>query len=157
MQNFKLLAAHISIHAPSRERQARSSSAPAPTVFQSTLPRGSDPYIFSPCFTLSLISIHAPSRERRQVLFQRHPVTRFQSTLPRGSDSYLTANQRAAFEFQSTLPRGSDDNLDVIFSGKPPFQSTLPRGSDFNQSRHKATARNISIHAPSRERLESPA
>ena len=32
----------ISIHAPSRERQARSSSAPVPTVFQSTLPRGSD-------------------------------------------------------------------------------------------------------------------
>ena len=54
----------ISIHAPLRERQVRSSSAPAPKVFQSTLPYGSE-NIRIQLRTSICISIHAPLRERR--------------------------------------------------------------------------------------------
>ena len=76
--------------------------------------------------------------------------------------------------FQSTLPRGSDQQKYLELVGYVTFQSTLPRGSDlassesfaaffyFNpRSLAGATAkaaiidckRLISIHAPSRERL----
>ena len=59
----------ISIHAPSRERLARSPRLRSSILFQSTLPRGSD-VIFS-IFSklLQQISIHAPSRERLHTSF----------------------------------------------------------------------------------------
>ena len=57
-------------------------------AFQSTLPRGSDMYIFS--------------RSICQMIFQ--------STLPRGSDVVTGLAGNPAFVFQSTLPRGSDLN-----------------------------------------------
>ena len=55
--------------------------------------------------------------------------------------------------FQSTLPRGSDtaDNLQVYTSYI--FQSTLPRGSDIMLTDLARYLVDISIHAPSRERL----
>ena len=54
---------NISIHAPSRERQPFQASNIFATVFQSTLPHGSD-YITTKKVYYSNISIHAPSRER---------------------------------------------------------------------------------------------
>ena len=57
-------------------------------------------------------------------------------------------------EFQSTLPHGSDDSCFISWYNNIRFQSTLPHGSD--QSRWSSTLRvPISIHAPSRERLNS--
>ena len=44
--------------------QVRSSSAPAPKAFQSTLPYGSDPNVNTRPSARSGISIHAPLRER---------------------------------------------------------------------------------------------
>ena len=100
----------ISIHAPSRERQRRHKPCMIQSVFQSTLPRGSDhsrqhlrlPFSdFNPrslagatlkkflSFLLIIISIHAPSRERLSADFLFSLLYQFQSTLPRGSD--LTA------------------------------------------------------------------
>ena len=54
--------------------------------------------------------------------------------------------------FQSTLPRGSDCVYTVLRVHSVLFQSTLPRGSDSNKCYSKYR-RDISIHAPSRERL----
>ncbi len=163
----------ISIHAPSRERLCYYHCYKfSNSLFQSTLPRGSDslPLASNIC---NPISIHAPSRERRQVLFQRHPVTRFQSTLPRGSDYdklYDAINHDISIHAPSRERPDTIRHSDDWFT----FQSTLPRGSDFNSfqclpaanhfnPRSLAGATNpanlisfiqdISIHAPSRERL----
>ena len=77
----------ISIHAPSRERPSATSFIRLATVFQSTLPRGSD-LGFSNKFADDLeISIHAPSRERHHHPKRNDDDEEFQSTLPRGSDS----------------------------------------------------------------------
>ena len=70
MQNLKLLAAHISIHAPSRERLLR----------------------YALNYNLELISIHAPSRERLPMRRITAAAWRFQSTLPRGSDGLVPHN-----------------------------------------------------------------
>ena len=62
---------HISIHAPSRERQRILDVAKPAEQFQSTLPRGSD-LVQPPSFCVISISIHAPSRER--LLFPANKV-----------------------------------------------------------------------------------
>ena len=85
MQNLKLLAAHISIHAPLRERLFNYSSLIIKKGFQSTLPCGSDRT--NPVFRFAVfISIHAPLRERPGYNLFRSPIIEFQSTLPCGSD-----------------------------------------------------------------------
>ena len=53
----------ISIHAPSRERPSSGSDDGRATLFQSTLPRGSDRDLHKRGYSTD-ISIHAPSRER---------------------------------------------------------------------------------------------
>ena len=78
----------ISIHAPSRERQIEVMSIRQLSIFQSSLPRGSD----SPNST-ALCSDQA-----------------FQSSLPRGSDSPNSTALCSDQAFQSSLPRGSDCN-----------------------------------------------
>ena len=141
----------ISIHAPSRERQnvitinkaislnfnprslagatVITLSHGSKTLFQSTLPRGSDKILvfltmayhdFNPRSLAGAtatrqqlrrrtkISIHAPSRERHVYSFTNSPPFKFQSTLPRGSDIKLMTGLYVVFIFQSTLPRGSD-------------------------------------------------
>ena len=58
----------ISIHAPSRERPGGAGCASAlRSIFQSTLPRGSDVLILPRLKKLPEISIHAPSRERQNL------------------------------------------------------------------------------------------
>ena len=56
---------NISIHAPSRERLGHINSKMHISLFQSTLPHGSDFDMYWPTFAFLGISIHAPSRERR--------------------------------------------------------------------------------------------
>ena len=75
--------------------------------FQSTLPRGSDPYD-RVIMVDNDISIHAPSRERPLKSATNTLTARFQSTLPRGSDRRLRSPYSPQHKFQSTLPRGSD-------------------------------------------------
>ena len=164
--------ARISIHAPSRERLHDLGVGDFVLIFQSTLPRGSDPY--------------GPFLREVNILFQ--------STLPRGSDVIIfhkidrnsNFNPRSlagatgynlfrspTLEFQSTLPRGSDQETCVVvfacnnFNPRSLagatcpmslklitiiFQSTLPRGSDQWAYQQSNAHQLISIHAPSRER-----
>ena len=56
--------------------------------------------------------------------------------------------------FQSTLPRGSDWFGLIWLLILCAFQSTLPRGSDLITNAPCSLAVDISIHAPSRERLQ---
>ena len=163
-------------------------------LFQSTLPRGSDrefsyitrkptisihaPSRERPCRNVSqgeyiAISIHAPSRERQFSTRRTWYRSVFQSTLPRGSDQ---SRDNMAYAFTDFNPRslagatsfdwGTDyisfisihapsrERLDIeaqyALSGT--FQSTLPRGSDLQRQQPKKPVP-ISIHAPSRERL----
>ena len=122
----------ISIHAPSRERRLLCGVEIISTLFQSTLPRGSDNLDYYKRLVTS-ISIHAPSRERQQRHLKTHCARRnfnprslagatqmntylyelslFQSTLPHGSDSARHSRLDVGRAFQSTLPRGSDNPL----------------------------------------------
>ena len=54
--------------------------------FQSTLPHGSDIFKLGFVTINGAISIHAPSRERRQGIDHKAQQQQFQSTLPHGSD-----------------------------------------------------------------------
>ena len=101
------ILATISIHAPSRERPPFRPCYNHTHIFQSTLPRGSDPdqvlddvqdlnfnprslagaTVFDYIAVRSCdISIHAPSRERPRRRKKASASALFQSTLPRGSD-----------------------------------------------------------------------
>ena len=120
----------ISIHAPSRERLAAATLAIKLTLFQSTLPRGSDEGWRDDDAKI-VISIHAPSRERLALTGNVNAaIILFQSTLPRGSDVGMCPAQSISAEFQSTLARGSDVGMCPAQSISAEFQSTLPRGSD---------------------------
>ena len=120
------------------------------SVFQSTLPHGSDFYFGRPLVGQT-ISIHAPSRERpiralaaiANVYFNPRSLTgatlililkgsqrAFQSTLPHGSDNDRNSLLQCLALFQSTLPHGSDVILMIRLVYFPQFQSTLPHGSD---------------------------
>ena len=66
----------------------------------------------------------------------------------------LFLQKPGATTFQSTLPRGSDDITPTAAGDIGLFQSTLPRGSDAINHDEMELIK-ISIHAPSRERLES--
>ena len=119
----------ISIHAPSRERRLRKQNLE----------------------NAKKISIHAPSRERLTAPQTTLKEQQFQSTLPRGSDNGIYQNLTVMPLFQSTLPRGSDAACRLIMVLPPIFQSTLPRGSDVH-FHGVQQLKDISIHAPSRER-----
>ena len=142
--------------------------------FQSTLPYGSDVYRqyrsqrhwhFNPRSLTGATAVTVPYTEQQWT---------FQSTLPRRSDKFqqeqnlpdsdfnprslagATAGPSAVHQasaFQSTLPRGSDKVQTLINIIAQKFQSTLPRGSDARSLERYGYSK-ISIHAPSRERLQ---
>ena len=143
-----------------------------PLIFQSTLPRGSDPSQrqqrcradhFNPrslagatSIVLHItfdfaISIHAPSRERHTANTHALRHLLFQSTLPRGSDSAILNLDVLLSYFNPRSLAGATKNLRSKKNSKI-FQSTLPRGSDVVDLLSHAQRRKISIHAPSRER-----
>ena len=145
---YKLL---ISIHAPSRERPSAAACINfIITLFQSTLPRGSD---LAPIYCNKIryfISIHAPSRERPQ----RGPASAW---LPHFNPRSLAGATDSCFIFSLLLrisihAPSRERQLDADWY-KPTgvFQSTLPRGSDRVGSSIPLHGQ-ISIHAPSRER-----
>ena len=107
------------------------------------------------CFyksAVSRISIHAPSRERRRFMRKVILMMIFQSTLPRGSDSWVIAKFGTDANFNPRSLAGATFRSCTL-QGLYLFQSTLPRGSDQIPFYHHHFLGNISIHAPSRERL----
>ena len=99
---------NISIHAPSRERPSTCFVTVPITVFQSTLPRGSD--------------LHQNRYCQKSI--------QFQSTLPRGSDNKRLAARPTVFQdFNPRSLAGATTATGINFIISL-FQSTLPRGSD---------------------------
>ena len=109
-----------------------------------------DIHVFS---TQISISIHAPSRERRCCSISIGIPHIFQSTLPRGSDCNSLLVKSYYVNFNPRSLAGATGRC--CHRGLPcRFQSTLPRGSDVIFATFKIL-RQISIHAPSRERRNS--
>ena len=77
----------------------------------------------------------------------------FQSTLPRGSDDLSTISKRRYTIFQSTLPRGSDGLWSKIRGDVFDFNPRSLAGAT-RSKQWAIRCIHISIHAPSRERLE---
>ena len=100
------------------------------SIFQSTLPCGSDVLLF---------------------LMKWFPLL-FQSTLPCGSDLRFSVSKPYSIRFQSTLPCGSDlGKVNAFLFAQISIHAPL-------RERHKANdwairCVHISIHAPLRERL----
>ena len=147
-----MIEKNISIHAPSRERHAHFANVSPLTLFQSTLPRGSDICSsFSPTSTMA-ISIHAPSRERHNIAIRCYASLRISIHAPSRERHPAPGECEFRYEFQSTLPRGSDTGRWAGRLVQVQFQSTLPRGSDMKGMGFLPIIFKISIHAPSRER-----
>ena len=120
--------------------------------FQSTLPRGSDRKGYTlllPRHNFNPRSLAGATLPLSSLIIKSF---RFQSTLPRGSDFSHRRNFGEECQFQSTLPRGSDLAFATQLQRRRKFQSTLPRGSDGVYYVVPYLAKQISIHAPSRER-----
>ena len=102
------------------------------TVFQSTLPVGSDTLWWRPKGRdLIKISIHAPRGERHPArLCSQHSRTNFNPRSPRGATLQCFYCVRDMRTFQSTLPVGSDTVVVACRADLLLFQSTLPVGSD---------------------------
>ena len=141
----------ISIHAPSRERPVEPTATGLVTIFQSTLPRGSDADHLGTIAQKLHFNPRSLAGATAAVDFRRY-ICLFQSTLPRGSDCACNVDNNQRCKFQSTLPRGSDQLIVGLQAHANLFQSTLPRGSD-RTTKMVYTGSYISIHAPSRERL----
>ena len=140
------------------------------SIFQSTLPRGSD-FDGGEICVVFVISIHAPSRERPETLFTCPPYLHFNPrslagatgrglpTCPSGLISihapsrerrFLLAVVCSSWYFNPRSLAGAT-RTNISSTASLRFQSTLPRGSDC-PSGSLSTDRKISIHAPSRER-----
>ena len=144
-------------------------------LFQSTLPRGSDEVKtikgeifknFNPrslagatspnryaCIFPNNISIHAPSRERLCV----YTVLSTQRAISIHAPSRERLNMAlkltlSIIGFQSTLPRGSDCKYKYYICGHSHFNPRSLAGATA-RSNQNMILRLISIHAPSRERL----
>ena len=78
----------ISIHAPSRERPSAAFIRSFTPLFQSTLPRGSDPPTLSPRQHVKHFNPRSLAGAT-QINSQGSAIVQFQSTLPRGSDQLV--------------------------------------------------------------------
>ena len=170
---FRNIPTAISIHAPSRERHRIQNDIRIANEFQSTLPRGSDCCcrlgccyfwisIHAPsrerlgligfCSSGNAISIHAPSRERlhinKIILHSKHFNPR---SLAGATPEFLGSH--SSMIFQSTLPRGSDGYGLPLYSSAVNFNPRSLAGATVSTIIGYLTA-TISIHAPSRERLD---
>ena len=133
----------------------RSSSSLPPTnaIFQSTLPRGSD--TFAESWSWQAINFNPRSLAGATSCFRyfwRFAI--FQSTLPRGSDAVPLSPYGGQKYFNPRSLAGATD-IEAQYALSGTFQSTLPRGSDGHSLKVDAGGK-ISIHAPSRERLLMP-
>ena len=123
------MIADISIHAPSRERLTLTDFCKFSSLFQSTLPRGSD-YGGWLDIAFQEISIHAPSRERQHLHYHTTYSDLFQSTLPRGSDCGRILLEKSNKDISIHAPSRERRSSSSGRSSSTAFQSTLPRGSD---------------------------
>ena len=120
-------------------------------VFQSTLPRGSDPIIRNSERFAGIISIHAPSRERLTSPYVAMQACVFQSTLPRGSDELAKAAPEIFDNFNPrSLAGATIKGLLTDADGKISIHAPSRERLSFSVPLVKL--RIISIHAPSRER-----
>ena len=148
---------HISIHAPSRERHPTHIQLRAYSIFQSTLPRGSD-YDSYHSDAVQVISIHAPSRERlqhRQQGQQRrqisiHAPSRERQVSQVKMEDILKISIHAPSRERQVSQVKMEDILKISIHApsrerrsrsygpflREVFQSTLPRGSDFSTEKH---------------------
>ena len=98
-----------------------------------------------------VISIHAPSRERLLICFVPVSIIVFQSTLPRGSDIIRISSQLIGKNFNPRSLAGATyyfsyrRNFGEISIHAPSRERLKPYG-------HSFSIVGISIHAPSRER-----
>ena len=125
------------------------------SIFQSTLPRGSDRGYTYQCETCRYfnprslagatyliynftnrcqISIHAPSRERPAGGTAGLMPMAFQSTLPRGSDVSPGITSSTKYDFNPRSLAGATRFVKRLCCKGTIFQSTLPRGSDLQLS-----------------------
>ena len=150
MRLYKQILHHISIHAPSRERQMWPVFRVGVDQFQSTLPHGSD-LVQVLVVNVGTISIHAPSRER--LTDENNPLRRLIISIHAPSRERRNRHQ--------ARPRGRNFNPRSLTGAticqkrtdaELVFQSTLPHGSDRPADVHGGQSVRISIHAPSRER-----
>ena len=100
------------------------------------------------------ISIHAPSRERHGQRY--HAFTKSFSIsihAPSRERQWTISKKGCAKLFQSTLPRGSDGLLSSSFLRAEDFNPRSLAGATYDKL-YDAINHDISIHAPSRERLQ---
>ena len=144
------------------------------TMFQSTRPRGARLDLLGGGLHVADVSIHAPTRgatrENRLLLVafdvSIHAPTRGATRIglanPHMAVVSIHAPTRGAtrrriprhaldpVRFNPRAHAGRDPPLRPGSSPAPGFQSTRPRGARHEPSRHRARARNVSIHAPTR-------
>ena len=145
---FLFIFFHISIHAPSRERQGEQCDGQICCYFNPRSLTGATS-IWVAILLCTIISIHAPSRERRAAARYLKGAMGFQSTLPRGSDLKPLPRPLVPTAFQSTLPRGSDITENTLKNIQLDFNPRSLAGATSNPVWYIQA---ISIHAPSRER-----
>ena len=140
----------ISIHAPKRERRPASPAFTSSTLFQSTLPNGSDrnirrlqqhvlhfnprsqtgaTYDYNTSGTIQLISIHAPKRERPRL--HDYPVLGRGISIhaPKRERRTVSAGLRGSGHFNPRSQTGATRFWTSCGMSRI-FQSTLPNGSD---------------------------
>ena len=147
-----LSTACISIHAPSRERQALTACSISLQLFQSTLPRGSDGTRIWKSRRNNNISIHAPSRERRYLPYSKGLYLGISIHAPSRERLKCCYEGFAVAGISIHAPSRERPALCVTLKTRNAFQSTLPRGSDGALTCDAMPRQVISIHAPSRER-----
>ena len=117
-------------------------------LFQSTLPRGSDPLLVTQTF-IPFISIHAPSRERLDGSVSAAIASNFNPRSLAGATCLLLLFGRQA----NFNPRSLAGATPLLANGRRPRLISIHAPSrERHICRPQLHATDISIHAPSRER-----
>ena len=142
----------ISIHAPSRERLCSGVGISTPSIFQSTLPYGSD-LLYCLCDATNHISIHAPLRERQNLPgYCTLPGKNFNPRSLTEATARVSGFLRGGMHISIHAPSRERPEASEPLPFYRLFQSTLPHGSDDKANDWAIRCVHISIHAPSRER-----
>ena len=140
----------ISIHAPTRGATSSLPNKDKLRQFQSTLPRGERPGMFSFTYSSLPISIHAPTRGATQIDRCIDVNLIFQSTLPRGERQNRQMQCRLLKNFNPRSHEGSDDEKFILMRRTQDISIHAPtRGATLCQG-NCTLVQEISIHAPTR-------
>ena len=152
--NRYAMAVLISIHAPSRERLLHYFCTSMKLNFNPRSLAGATKAVADKPPT-EKISIHAPSRERRSTIITSLSIRGISIHAPSrerlGSGLYFCFSS----SFQSTLPRGSDCSAALALTARIYFNPRSLAGATPGEGVNSSVAV-ISIHAPSRERRQTP-